>query len=55
MPKVSIIIPVYNVEKYIGKCARSLFQQTLDNIEYIFVNDCTQDNSINSNFRNTII
>lgn len=47
MPKVSIIIPVYNVEKYIGKCARSLFQQTLDNIEYIFVNDCTQDNSIN--------
>lgn len=47
MPKVSIIILVYNIEKYIEKCARSLFQQTLDDLEYIFVNDCTPDNSIN--------
>lgn len=30
MPKVSIIIPVYGVEKYIERCARSLFEQTLD-------------------------
>jgi len=45
-PKVSIIVPVYNVEKYIEKCVRSLFDQTYKNIEYIFVNDCTQDNSI---------
>lgn len=46
MPKVSIIIPVYGVEKYIERCARSLFEQTFDDIEYIFVNDCTKDNSI---------
>ena len=46
-PKVSVIIPVYGVEKYIERCARSLFEQTLDDIEYIFVDDCTRDNSIN--------
>lgn len=46
MPKVSVIVPIYNVEKYIERCAISLFEQTLDDIEYIFVNDCTPDNSI---------
>lgn len=45
-PKVSVIIPVYGVEAYIARCARSLFAQTLDEIEYIFVNDCTPDKSI---------
>ena len=45
-PKVSVIIPVYNAEKYIGKCVRTLFEQTLDDIEYIFINDCTPDKSI---------
>ena len=44
--KVSVIIPVYGVEQYIERCAISLFEQTLDNIEYIFVNDCTRDRSI---------
>lgn len=46
MVKVSVIVPIYNVEKYIEDCAKSLFQQTLSDIEYIFVNDCTPDNSI---------
>ncbi len=46
MPKVSVIIPVYGVEKYIERCARSLFEQTLDDIEYIFVDDCTEDKSM---------
>lgn len=41
MPKVSVIIPVYGAEKYIERCARSLFGQTLDDVEYIFVDDCT--------------
>lgn len=43
---VSICVPIYNVEKYIEKCAKSLFDQTYENIEYIFVNDSTPDNSI---------
>lgn len=47
MPKISVIIPVYGVEKYMERCARSLFEQTLDDIEYIFVDDCTPDESIN--------
>lgn len=46
MPKVSVIIPVYGVEKYIERCARSLFEQTLDDIEYLFIDDCTPDKSI---------
>lgn len=46
MPKVSIIIPIYNVEKYIGRCVYSLMEQTFEDIEYIFVNDCSPDNSI---------
>ena len=46
MPKISIIIPVYGVEKYIDRCARSLFNQTFESIEYIFVDDCTRDKSI---------
>ncbi len=44
--KVSVIIPVYGVEKYIERCARSLFEQTLDDIEYLFIDDCSTDGSI---------
>ena len=45
-PKVSIIVPIYGVERYIERCAVSLFEQTYPNIEYVFVNDATPDKSI---------
>lgn len=45
-PLVSIGIPIYNVESYIERCARSLFEQTYRNIEYVFVDDCSLDCSI---------
>lgn len=45
--KISICVPIYNTEKYIERCAKSLFNQSYENIEYIFVNDCSHDNSIN--------
>ncbi|MDP4239584.1 MAG: glycosyltransferase family 2 protein [Bacteroidota bacterium] len=45
-PKVSILVPVYNVSPFIEKCANSLFEQTFKDIEYIFVNDATPDDSM---------
>ncbi len=44
--RISVIIPIYGVEKFISRCAESLMTQTLDDVEYIFVNDCTKDSSI---------
>jgi glycosyltransferase involved in cell wall biosynthesis len=44
--KISIAVPVYGVEKFIERCARSLFEQTYSDIEYVFVDDCTPDRSI---------
>ncbi|MEI0495511.1 glycosyltransferase family 2 protein [Brachyspira intermedia] len=44
---ISIILPVYNAEKYIGKCLRSLINQTYDNIEILCINDGSKDNSYN--------
>lgn len=44
--KVTICVPVYGVEKYIERCARCLFEQTYEFIDYIFVDDCSPDNSI---------
>jgi len=45
-PKISIIIPVYNVRKYLGKCIDSLVAQTLHDIEIICVDDESPDNSV---------
>lgn len=42
---ISIIIPVYNVEKYIGKCIDSLIKQKYDNLEIILIDDGSSDNS----------
>ena len=46
MQKFSIIIPVYNVEKYLRKCLNSVFSQNYKNYEVIVVNDGTKDNSM---------
>ena len=46
LPSVSVIIPVYSAERYMARCSRSLFGQTMESIEYIFVDDCSPDNSI---------
>lgn len=43
--KISLIIPVYNVEKYLRECLHSCVNQTLKDIEIICVNDCSPDNS----------
>lgn len=44
--KVSVVIPVYGVQNFIERCAFSLFNQTMKDVEYIFVNDATPDKSI---------
>ena len=46
MPKVSVIVPIFRVEHYIERCVRSLMEQSLDDIEYIFVDDASPDNSM---------
>ncbi len=45
-PKVSVIIPVYNVEQYLEQCLESVVNQTLKEIEIILINDGTKDNSV---------
>ncbi|MBR1825300.1 MAG: glycosyltransferase [Alphaproteobacteria bacterium] len=45
-PKVSIIVPVYNVRNYLGKCLESLIKQTLEDIEIICINDGSTDDSL---------
>lgn len=45
MPEISIIVPVYNVEKYIRRCIDSLISQTFKNIEILLIDDGSQDSS----------
>ena len=46
MPKVSVIIPVYKVEAFAGRCARALMEQTFANAEFLFVDDASPDGSM---------
>ncbi|MDE7408298.1 MAG: glycosyltransferase family 2 protein [Muribaculaceae bacterium] len=43
---VSVIVPMYNSEQYIERCAISLFNQTLDDMEIVFVDDCSTDGTV---------
>ena len=46
MPKISVVIPVYNTSKYLRQCLDSLISQTLQDFEVICVNDGSKDNSL---------
>ena len=46
MPKVSVIIPIYNAAEFLGECLDSVLAQTLTDIEVICVNDGSPDNSL---------
>ncbi len=46
MPKVSVIVPIFNTSKYLERCIKSLFAQTLDDVEYIFIDDGSTDGSL---------
>ena len=43
--KISVIVPVYNVEAYLEKCVESILKQTYTNLEILLVNDGSTDNS----------
>ena len=45
MPKVSVLVPIYNVEEYLDECLTSIAVQTLKDIEIICINDGSTDNS----------
>ena len=45
MSEVSIIVPVFNVENYLGRCIESLLSQTFEDIEILLVNDGSKDKS----------
>jgi glycosyltransferase involved in cell wall biosynthesis len=45
-PLISVLVPIYKVELHLEKCIDSIFSQSYSNIEYIFVDDCSPDNSV---------
>lgn len=45
MPEISVIVPVYNTEKYLDRCIRSIIDQTFSDFELILVDDGSKDNS----------
>ena len=46
MPKLSVIVPVYNVENYLPKCLDSIIHQTMKDIEIICINDASEDYTV---------
>lgn len=50
-PKISICVCIYNAEKYLSQCCESLFEQSYGNIEYIFIDDCSSDQSLSILYR----
>ena len=46
MDKISIIVPIYNSEKYLDECIQSILEQTYNNFELILVNDGSDDKSL---------
>ena len=46
MSKISIIVPIYNTEKFLNKCIKSILKQTFENFELILVNDGSTDKSL---------
>lgn len=44
--KVSVIVPIYGVERFIARAVDTMMRQTLTEVEFVFVDDCTPDNSI---------
>ena len=46
-PKISVLMPVYNCEKFLKKAIDSILNQTFDNFEYIIINDGSTDNTSN--------
>lgn len=45
MPKISVIVPVHNTEKFLGRCIDSLIAQTIEDIEFILIDDASTDKS----------
>ena len=47
MNKISVVVPIYNVERYLKRCIDSIINQTYDNLEIILVNDGSKDSCLN--------